>query len=116
MRLVADLFFLLGAVFCFIAAVGLLRMPDSYNRIQVSTKSATLGALALLIAVGLLYPQWWAKLLCIAGFLLFTSPVSSSVLARALYRSGVKPWERHGETTASDNKNLLQQSENEVAS
>ena len=69
-------------------------MPDIYNRIQASTKAATLGSLAVLTGIGLLYPEWWSKLLCIAGFLLFSSPVSSSILARAVYKAGVKPWSR----------------------
>ncbi len=92
MRLVADLLLLIGAVFIFLAALGLVRMPDIYNRIQVSTKSATLGAIAMLTGVALLHPEWWTKLVCIAGFLLFSSPVSSSVLARAVHRAGVRHW------------------------
>jgi multicomponent Na+:H+ antiporter subunit G len=92
MRFLADLFLLVGAAFSLLGAVGLLRMPDVYNRIQAGTKAVTLGAVAFLIGVGLLYPAWWAKLVCIGGFILFTSPVSSSTIARALYLSGVRPW------------------------
>ena len=94
MRLIADLFLLSGALFVFLAALGLIRMPDVYNRIQAGTKAATLGVIAILIGVGLLYPHWWAKLLCIAGFVLFTSPVGSSTIARAIYLSGVRPWKK----------------------
>jgi multicomponent Na+:H+ antiporter subunit G len=94
MRLIADLFLLSGALFVFLAALGLIRMPDVYNRIQAGTKAATLGVIAILIGVGILYPQWWAKLLCIAGFVLFTSPVGSSTIARAIYLSGVRPWKK----------------------
>jgi multicomponent Na+:H+ antiporter subunit G len=93
MRIAADIFLLIGAVFSLLGALGLLRMPDVYNRIQAATKAVTLGALAFLIGVGLLYPGWWAKLVCIGGFVLFTSPVSSSTIARALYIAGVKPWQ-----------------------
>jgi multicomponent Na+:H+ antiporter subunit G len=91
-RLAADLFLLIGAAFAALGALGLIRMPDVYNRIQAATKGATLGALAFLIGIGLLHPDWWAKLVCIGGFLLFTNPVSSSTLARALYIAGVRPW------------------------
>jgi multicomponent Na+:H+ antiporter subunit G len=100
MRLVADLFLLVGAAFLLLGAIGLLRMPDVYNRIQAGTKAVTLGSLSLLIGVGLLYPVWWAKLVCIGGFILFTNPVGSSAIARALYLAGVRPWsaaERPGE-------------------
>ncbi len=92
MRLLADLFLLLGAAFLFLGALGLLRMPDVYNRIQAGTKAVTLGSLSFLLGIGLLYPAWWAKLLCIAGFILFTNPVGSSTIARALYLAGVRPW------------------------
>ncbi len=93
MRIFADLFLLAGALFAFLAALGLVRMPDTYNRIQAGTKAATLGVIAMLIGVGMLYPHWWAKLVCIAGFVLFTSPVGSSTLARALHVTGVAPWQ-----------------------
>lgn len=97
MRLLADVFLLLGAAFSLLGALGLLRMPDVYNRIQAGTKAVTLGALSFLIGVGLLYPQWWSKLLCIGGFILLTNPVSSSTIARALYLAGVRPWRANEE-------------------
>lgn len=93
MRLLADLFLLAGALLCLLAALGLLRMPDVYNRIQAATKASTLGVLCILAGIGLLQPDWWPKLTAIAGFLLFTSPVASSTLARAFHRAGVKIWE-----------------------
>jgi len=92
MRLLADLFLFTGALFTFLAALGLLRMPDVYNRIQVGTKAATLGALCFFIGIGILHPDWWLKLVVIAGFILLTNPVGSSTIARALYIAGVKPW------------------------
>jgi multicomponent Na+:H+ antiporter subunit G len=94
MRLLADIFLLLGAAFSLLGALGLLRMPDVYNRIQAGTKAVTLGALSLLLGIGLLYPEWWAKLLVIAGLILLTNPVGSSTIARALLISGVRPWRR----------------------
>ena len=67
-------------------------MPDVYNRLQAGTKAATLGAMALLLGIGLHHPDWWSKLLVIAGFVLFTNPVGSSTIARAARLSGIKPW------------------------
>lgn len=93
MRLLADLFIFAGALFSFLGALGLIRMPDAYNRIQAGSKAVTLGALSLLLGIGILYPDWWAKLLCIAGFILFTNPVGSSTIARTLYRAGVPFWQ-----------------------
>lgn len=92
MRLLADLFLLIGGLFAFLGALGLLRMPDVYNRIQAGTKAVTLGSLSFLIGIALLHPAWWSKLLCIAGFVLLTNPIGSSTIARTAYRAGVRPW------------------------
>ena len=92
MELLADILLVMGCAFIAIGSLGLLRMPDVYNRLQAGTKAATLGAMALLLGIGLHHPDWWPKLLVIAGFVLFTNPVGSSTIARAARLSGIKPW------------------------
>ena len=94
MRLLADLFLLIGAAFTLFGAIGLIRMPDVYNRIQAGTKAVTLGTLSLLIGIALLYPHWWPKLLVIGLLILITNPLGSSTIARALLMAGVKPWKK----------------------
>ncbi|MBT4260930.1 MAG: monovalent cation/H(+) antiporter subunit G [Thiotrichales bacterium] len=83
MDIIADLMLLIGSAFIFLGALGLLRMPDFYSRIQAGTKAVTLGAVALLIGVALHQPLWSSKLLLIALFILMTNPIGSSTLARA---------------------------------
>ena len=92
MRVAADCLLLIGGLFALLGALGLLRMPDVYNRIQAGTKAVTLGTLSFMIGVAFLHPEWWSKLLCIAGFIVFTNPVGSSTIARAAYLAGVAPW------------------------
>jgi len=92
MEFAADIILVVGCAFIAIGSLGLLRMPDVYNRLQAGTKAATLGAMALLLGIGLHHPDWWPKLLVIAGFVLFTNPVGSSTIARAARLSGIKPW------------------------
>ena len=94
MNLLADILLLIGAAFCFLGALGLLRMPDVYNRIQAGTKAVTLGTLCLLLGVGVEHPDWWPKLLVIGLFVLLTNPIGSSALARAFHRAGVPVWQR----------------------
>lgn len=91
MELTGDLFLVLGGFFIAVASLGLLRMPDVYNRVQAGTKAATLGSLSLLIGIGFHHPDWWPKLLVIAGFVLFTNPVGSSTIARAARISNLAP-------------------------
>lgn len=88
---IGALIVLAGALFLFLGGLGLYRMPDIYNRIQAGTKATTLGTILVMVGVAVLVPGWTIKLLLIALFLLFTSPLSSQVLARAAHRSGVAP-------------------------
>ena len=92
MSYLGDLLLVIGCAVIAIGGLGLLRMPDVYNRLQAGTKTATLGAMSVLLGVGFHYPDWWAKLLVIAGFILFTNPVGSSTIARAARINGIKPW------------------------
>ncbi|HHH43353.1 MAG TPA: monovalent cation/H(+) antiporter subunit G [Gammaproteobacteria bacterium] len=91
MNLLGDIFLLIGGAFMALGSLGLIRMPDLYNRLQAGTKAATLGTLAVLLGIGFHHPDWWAKLLVIAGFVLFTNPVGSSTIARAALKSGIEP-------------------------
>lgn len=78
-----------GALFLALGGLGLVRMPDIYNRIQAGTKATTLGTLLVLLGAALILPGWGLKLLLIMLFLMFTNPLSSQVLARAAHRSNM---------------------------
>lgn len=93
MALVGDVLLLIGGLFILLGSIGLLRMPDVFNRLQAGTKSSTLGLVALLAGVGFHHPDWWSKLLVITGFMLFTNPVGSSSVARAAMKAGLRPWQ-----------------------
>ena len=82
----------IGSFFLLLASIGLLRMPDVYNRMQTATKATTLGALSVLIGIGLIDLNWLPKSLVIAAFILLTAPVGASALARASYKRGIKLW------------------------
>jgi len=85
-------FVLMGSLFFLFGTIGLVRMPDLYNRMQASTKTTTLGVLSFLIGIGLMELGWFIKLLIIALFVVLTAPVGASALARASYKHGVKLW------------------------
>jgi multicomponent Na+:H+ antiporter subunit G len=86
--IIGALLLVAGTVFLLLGSLGLMRMPDVYNRIQASTKSTTLGTLLSLAGTACLHPEWVWKLLLIGLFLQFTNPLSSQVLARAAHRIG----------------------------
>lgn len=88
--IVGGIVSLMGALFLLLGALGILRMPDSFNRIQAGTKATTLGTLLFLLGIGIANPQWFPKLIVLILFILFTNPVSSHVLARSAYSIGIQ--------------------------
>lgn len=86
---VGGLLLVAGAIFLLLGGLGLVRMPDVFNRIQAGTKATTLGTLFSLAGFACLQPEWAIKLFLIGLFVLFTNPLSSQVLARAAHRSGI---------------------------
>jgi multicomponent Na+:H+ antiporter subunit G len=77
-----------------LAAVGLIRMPDTYLRISVTTKAATLGIGLILGAAAIFFKDLsiTTKVMAIILFILLTAPVSAHLIGRASYFSGVKLW------------------------
>ena len=79
---------LLGSLIFFLSSLGLIRMPDVYNRIQTGTKATTLGTMVTLIGIAFFHPAWAPKMIILILFILLTNPVSSHVVARAAHSSG----------------------------
>lgn len=86
----------LGAVFVLLAAIGLVRMPDLYLRISVTTKAATLGIGLILAAAGLYFAEVsvTSRVLAIIFFLLLTAPIAAHLIGRSSYFTGVKMWKK----------------------
>ena len=87
---IGGLLLVAGTTFLLLGGLGLIRMPDLFNRIQAGTKATTLGTLLTLAGAACLQPEWILKLLLIGLLLLATNPLSSQVLARAAHRIGTK--------------------------
>jgi len=81
-----------GLIFDFIGCLGLVRLPDVYNRLQASTKCVTFGTCAILLGTVFIIGLNTAGVKCILTiiFLLFTSPTASHALARACCKTDVK--------------------------
>ncbi len=91
MEIISYIFLIIGGVFFFLGGLGVLRMPDTFNRIQAGTKATTLGAFSILIGIGFAHPSWIFKLILIIVFIAISNPIGSSVIARATYKSNHIP-------------------------
>lgn len=87
MEIVSQVLLVIGGLFYLLGGLGILRMPDVFNRIQAGTKATTLGAFAILLGVGFAQPTWLLKVGLIIVFIALSNPIGSSVLAKAAYKS-----------------------------
>jgi multicomponent Na+:H+ antiporter subunit G len=91
----ALIFITIGVVFDLIGGIGLLRLPDVYNRLQAATKCVTLGTCFILIGVFIQYgftSLGMKSVICMA-FVLLTSPTAAHAISRGSHIYGIKLWE-----------------------
>lgn len=94
----------LGGFFCFVAGLGILRLPDVLIRMHASTKAGTLGA-GLVLGAGAVYFADGAtvtRALAAILFLLLTAPVAAHMIGRAAFRDGVPLWKTKIEPGAEE--------------
>lgn len=91
-----GLLMLLGGAFCLLGAVGLMRMPDVYTRLQAATKTGTLGVGCLMLGIAIHFGDLGisVRALLVIAFLFLTAPVAGHVIARAAYLSRTPTWSR----------------------
>jgi len=94
-EIVTAVLWLAGSAFALLAAVGVLRMPDVFTRMQASTKASTLGLACLMIGTAVQMGDFasFIRVTSIGAFVFLTTPVSAHVIARASYLAGVPLWE-----------------------
>lgn len=92
-EIAVGLLLVIGASFAFVAALGLLRLPDVYMRMHAGSKAGTLGSGLMLIALALHAQQLDVFTRALAGvvFFLLTAPVSAHLLAKASLQVGYRP-------------------------
>ncbi len=82
----------ISAFFAIVGALGIIRMPNIYNRIHAETLCVFGGAIVGLIAIAIMsgWNSFSLKAIVIALFLFFTSPVGSHAIAKAAHESGIE--------------------------
>lgn len=94
-EMIGIMFIVVGLLFDLFGCIGLVRLPDVYNRLQASTKCVTVGTCSILIGTTIIIGLNSAGIKCIlcALFILLTSPTSAHAIARGSHKSGVRLWE-----------------------
>jgi multicomponent Na+:H+ antiporter subunit G len=92
---VTGILLVLGSAFVFLSAVGLVRMPDLFSRMQAATKASTLGIGLILLGVAIYFSNLavTTRAFLVVAFVFMTAPVAAHMIGRAAYFLGVPLWE-----------------------
>ena len=82
---------LVGSFFLLVGTVGLLRLPDVYNRMHATSKATTLGASSIFLAGFVFFLPGGAALISLVGivFLFLTAPTGAHLISRSAQKMGV---------------------------
>jgi multicomponent Na+:H+ antiporter subunit G len=88
---IGMIFIVTGIAFDFFGVLGLVRLPDVYNRLQAATKCVTFGSIGILFGVLLIqgFSTFGFKALLGIIFICIASPTAAHAIARAAHRSKV---------------------------
>ena len=94
--IISSILLLIGVVFVFVGAIGVLRMQDVFIRMSASTKTTILGTGFMLLSVIVFFNDVaiTGEAIAIFVFLLATAPVSAHMIGRAAYSDKVPLWEK----------------------
>lgn len=92
---IAAILIVIGALFMFLGALGVARMPDLFTRMQSSTKASTLGLGCLFAGAAVHFGTLGVTVRAIAVviFVFLTQPIAAHMISRAAYFIGVPLWE-----------------------
>ena len=84
----------IGAIAILLASIGILRMPDLYLRLSVTTKAATLGIGLILVAAAFYFQDVGvtSRAFAIILFSTLTAPVSAQLIGRVAYIIKAAMW------------------------
>jgi multicomponent Na+:H+ antiporter subunit G len=93
-EIIVIILLVLGTIFIFLAAVGLLKMPDVFLRMSASTIAATLGVSSILIALAVHFATFGITVHVIGTnlFLFLTVPVGAHLMGRAAHKAKYRQW------------------------
>jgi|TARA_B100000809_G_scaffold32847_1_gene28695 multicomponent Na+:H+ antiporter subunit G len=94
--IVAAGLILVGLFFLFVAAIGVLRLPDVFTRAHAVSLTDSVGALFLLSGLALYqgFTINLVRILIVMVLLYLLNPVIAHATVRSANRSGVEAWTR----------------------
>jgi multicomponent Na+:H+ antiporter subunit G len=107
-NIISWIFILIGCLFVFGGALGLIRMPDLYTRVHAASVTDTGGLLFIMIGLVLQAififenPMAAIKLILVTVFVFFTAPTASHAVTKAALMSRLIPRCRNGSSVVDE--------------
>ncbi|HLP71916.1 MAG TPA: monovalent cation/H(+) antiporter subunit G [Bacteroidales bacterium] len=94
--MISLIFIITGILFNLLGCIGIIRLPDTYNRLQAATKCVTLGCCSILLGVSIHFGfnGDGLKALLAIPILFLGSTVAAHALIRGTYHFGIKLGEK----------------------
>ena len=91
----AAFFLIVGLFFMLVGAVGIIRFPDTYNRLHAASKCSTLGLAGMLVGamIHVGTTSVVTKWILTTVLALVATPVGSHILAKAAHADRLEQWE-----------------------
>ena len=94
LEIIICVLIVIGIFFTLAGVIGVIRMPDTFCRIQSATNIATMGAMPIALACSIYgfgnsNTSLGIKALIVVIFLLISNPVGSHAMARAAYKNNL---------------------------
>ena len=88
---IVVLLIIVSLFFLSLGTIGLIRLPDLFNRMHATSKATTLGAASMFLAAAV-YFGWGPGFTALVGifFLFMTAPTGAHMIARAAQRTGIE--------------------------
>ena len=89
---VEGLLVVVGTFFLTVGTVGLVRLPDVYNRMHATSKATTLGAASMFLAGTVAFGPSGRGLTSLVGivFLFLTAPTGAHMISRSAQKMGIE--------------------------
>jgi len=88
---IGMIFIIIGVIFDFLGVLGLIRLPDVYNRLQAATKCVTFGSIGILLGIIVIqgFSIFGFKAFLGIVFICIASPTAAHAIAKAAQRSRI---------------------------
>lgn len=88
---IGMIFIIIGVIFDFLGVLGLIRLPDVYNRLQAATKCVTFGSIGILLGIIIMQGLSVFGFKAFLGivFICIASPTAAHAIAKASHRSRI---------------------------